>query len=77
MSDFIASRPGKSKSVRKTYAGNITNPVQDTPLQFIPGHVTEVLLYSPWPDISKLPDEWKTPLYNTDRIVNAIKAIKH
>ena len=35
MSDFIASRPGKSKSVRKTYAGNITNPVQDTPLQFV------------------------------------------
>lgn len=77
MSDFIATRSGKSKSVRKTYAGNTTNPIQDVPLQFIPGHVTEVLLYSPWPDISKVSDKWKSPLYENDRIVNAIKAVKH
>ena len=48
----------------------------DVPLQFVPGHVVSVMLYSPWPDVNYIGD-WATPLYDKDRVVNAIKAVKH
>ncbi len=77
MGDFIIDEV-VNPSV-SSYGSNtgLNNGNLSTPFQFVLGHVVEVILYSPWPDIDRINGTGIRPLYTNARPVNSIKAIKY